>query len=230
MNIIEKIKKLVMSAESFDFAVYDLAGGGKIECDTETLEIGSVVSLVAEDDSKELAPPGSHTLEDGRTIVLDDSSKVTEIKEADAPETAEVEARKYGKKSGKMSLEVDPELVSSVVDIIKEKLAEVNEEDANSLANEIVYVITVQDEEMQEEEEEEEDSETELEDMKVKMKELTEVVFQMAKNQHKFSTSVEKKLSKVPTGKAISEMEFKSEPEVIDPLAARIEALKNLNK
>jgi hypothetical protein len=34
----------------------------------------------------------------------------------------------------------------------------------------------------------------------------------------------------MPSGKAISEMEFTSEPEKIDPVAARIAAIKNLNK
>ena len=35
MNIIQKIQKLVMSAESFDFASYVLKDGTMIECDTE---------------------------------------------------------------------------------------------------------------------------------------------------------------------------------------------------
>lgn len=214
-----------MSAQSFDFAIYELSNGAKIESDTETLEVGSIVSLVSEDGSKELAPEGPHTLEDGRTIVLDDSSKVTEIKEADAPTEEEVEA----KKQEKMSMEMDPELVSSIAEVIKEKLSAVNEEDASNLANEILYLITVQDE-ITDDEGEEEDSDPTMESMKVKMQELSELVFQMAKNQQKFSATVEEKISKIPTGKAISEMEFKSTPEVIDPLTARIEALKNINK
>jgi hypothetical protein len=69
-----------------------------------------------------------------------------------------------------------------------------------------------------------------VEDMTKKFNELSAIVLEMAKAQEKFSSEVENKLAKVPTGKAISEMEFSSEPESIDPVAARIEAIKNLNK
>jgi hypothetical protein len=219
MNIIEKIKSLVMSVESLDFAVLDLSNGAKVESDTESLEVGSIVSLVKEDGSKELAPAGPHTLADGRTIVLDDSSKVTEIKEADAPTATEEQ----------MAMEVDPELMSAVAEMIKGKVSGIAEEDASNLATEIIYAITAYDE-ISEDEAEAEDSVPMMEDMKVKMQQLSELVLEMAKKQQDFSSEIETKLSKVPTGKAISEMEFKSEPEVIDPLAKRIEAIKNLNK
>jgi hypothetical protein len=229
-----------MSAEGFQFAVYDLAGGGKIECDTETLEIGSIVSLVEEDDSKKLAPEGphtledvfpllrseEHTLEDGRTIVLDDASKVTEIKEADAPTETEEE---MAKKKGKMALELDPELVESVEELIKEKMKKQNfEEDLTSLASELIQVIISYDEELEELEEkkEEEEEATEIEDMKKMFNEMSKIVYEMAKTQQNFSSD----LKKIPSAKPISQIEFKSEPEVIDPLSARIEAIKNLNK
>jgi hypothetical protein len=56
---------------------------------------------------------------------------------------------------------------------------------------------------------------------------LTDIVLEMAKKQEEMS----EKLSKVPTGKAISEMEFKSEDSATDSmLEARIAAIKNLNK
>ncbi len=208
-----------MSVESLDFAVLDLSNGAKVESDTESLEVGSIVSLVKEDGSKELAPAGPHTLADGRTIVLDDSSKVTEIKEADAPTATEEQ----------MAMEVDPELMSAVAEMIKGKVSGIAEEDASNLATEIIYAITAYDE-ISEDEAEAEDSVPMMEDMKVKMQQLSELVLEMAKKQQDFSSEIETKLSKVPTGKAISEMEFKSEPEVIDPLAKRIEAIKNLNK
>jgi hypothetical protein len=219
MNIIDKIKSLVMSAESFDFAVYDLAGGGKIECDTETLEVGSIVSLVKEDGSKELAPAGPHTLADGRTIVLDDAAKVTEIKEADAPTATEEQ----------MAMEVDPELMKAVAEMIKGGVSSIGEEDANNLANQIIYAITAYSE-ISESEAEAEDSVPMIEDMKMQLETLSNLVLEMAKKQNDFSSEVENKLSKMPSGKAISEMEFTSEPEKIDPVAARIAAIKNLNK
>jgi hypothetical protein len=219
MNIIDKIKSLVMSAESFDFAVYDLAGGGKIECDTETLEVGSIVSLVKEDGSKELAPAGPHTLADGRTIVLDDAAKVTEIKEADAPTATEEQ----------MAMEVDPELMKAVAEMIKGGVSSIGEEDANNLANQIIYAITAYSE-ISESEAEAEDSVPMIEDMKMQLETLSNLVLEMAKKQNAFSSEVDNKLSKMPSGKAISEMEFTSEPEKIDPVAARIAAIKNLNK
>jgi hypothetical protein len=219
MNIIDKIKSLVMSADSFDFAVYDLAGGGKIECDTETLEVGSIVSLVKEDGSKELAPAGPHTLADGRTIVLDDAAKVTEIKEADAPTATEEQ----------MAMEVDPELMKAVAEMIKGGVSSIGEEDANNLANQIIYAITAYSE-ISESEAEAEDSVPMIEDMKMQLETLSNLVLEMAKKQNAFSSEVDNKLSKMPSGKAISEMEFTSEPEKIDPVAARIAAIKNLNK
>ena len=220
MNILQRIQNLVMSVDSFDFGSYDLADGKKVETDTETLEIGSIVSLVT-DAGKELAPAGPHTLADDRTIVLDESSKVTEIKEADAPTAAEEDM----KMPEKMAMEMDPELVSAVSEIIKKKATGLSEDDLTSLSNELIMAIVAYDE-LSENEAEAEDSTPMVEDMKVKMQELSAIVLEMAKAQEKFSAE----LSKVPSAKAISEMEFSSEPESIDPIALRIEAIKNLNK
>ena len=220
MNILQRIQNLVMSVDSFDFGSYDLTDGKKVETDTETLEIGSIVSLVT-DAGKELAPAGPHTLADGRTIVLDESSKVTEIKEKDAPTAAEEDM----KMPEKMAMEMDPELVSAVSEIIKKKTTGLSEDDLTSLSNELIMAIVAYDE-LSENEAEAEDSTPMVEDMKVKMQELSAIVLEMAKAQEKFSAE----LSKVPSAKAISEMEFSSEPESIDPVALRIEAIKNLNK
>ena len=220
MNILQRIQNLVMSVDSFDFGSYDLTDGKKVETDTETLEIGSIISLVT-DAGKELAPAGPHTLADGRTIVLDESSKVTEIKEKDAPTAAEEDM----KMPEKMAMEMDPELVSAVSEIIKKKTTGLSEDDLTSLSNELIMAIVAYDE-LSENEAEAEDSTPMVEDMKVKMQELSAIVLEMAKAQEKFSAE----LSKVPSAKAISEMEFSSEPEVIDPVALRIEAIKNLNK
>ena len=220
MNILQRIQNLVMSVDSFDFGSYDLADGKKVETDTETLEIGSIVSLVT-DAGKELAPAGPHTLADNRTIVLDESSKVTEIKEKDAPTAAEEDM----KMPEKMAMEMDPELVSAVSEIIKKKTTGLSEDDLTSLSNELIMAIVAYDE-LSENEAEAEDSTPMVEDMKVKMQELSAIVLEMAKAQEKFSAE----LSKVPSAKAISEMEFSSEPESIDPVALRIEAIKNLNK
>ena len=220
MNILQRIQNLVMSVDSFDFGSYDLADGKKVETDTETLEIGSIVSLVT-DAGKELAPAGPHTLADNRTIVLDESSKVTEIKEKDAPTAAEEDM----KMPEKMAMEMDPELVSAVSEIIKKKATGLSEDDLTSLSNELIMAIVAYDE-LSENEAEAEDSTPMVEDMKVKMQELSAIVLEMAKAQEKFSAE----LSKVPSAKAISEMEFSSEPESIDPVALRIEAIKNLNK
>ncbi len=220
MNILQRIQNLVMSVDSFDFGSYDLADGKKVETDTETLEIGSIVSLVT-DAGKELAPAGPHTLADNRTIVLDESSKVTEIKEKDAPTAAEEDM----KMPEKMAMEMDPELVSAVSEIIKKKATGLSEDDLTSLSNELIMAIVAYDE-LSDNEAEAEDSTPMVEDMKVKMQELSAIVLEMAKAQEKFSAE----LSKVPSAKAISEMEFSSEPESIDPIALRIEAIKNLNK
>lgn len=214
-----------MSAETFEFALYDLKNGGKIECSTEELEVGSIISVVKEDGTKELAPTGEHTLADGRTIVLDDSAKVTEIKESDAPTATEVEA----KKEEKMAMEVDPDLLKSVSDMIKSKVSGMAEEDLSDLAYEIVYAISAYDEatDVEMPEETENGIVTNTTSYSAEFTALSEIVLEMAKKQEEMS----KKLSKVPTGKAISEMEFKSDDyNSNDALEARIEAIKNLNK
>jgi hypothetical protein len=225
MNILQKIQNLVMSAETFEFALYDLKNGGKIECDTEELEVGAIISVVKEDGTKELAPAGEHTLADGRTIVLDDSSKVTEIKESDAPTATEVEA----KKEEKMAMEVDPDLLKSVSDMIKSKVSGMADQDLSDLAYEIVYAISAYDEatDVMMPEETENGIVTNTTSYSAEFTALSEIVLEMAKKQDEMS----KKLSKVPTGKAISEMEFKSEDSATDSmLEARIAAIKNLNK
>ena len=214
-----------MSAETFEFALYDLKNGGKIECDTEELEVGAIISVVKEDGTKELAPAGEHTLADGRTIVLDDSSKVTEIKESDAPTATEVEA----KKEEKMAMEVDPDLLKSVSDMIKSKVSGMADQDLSDLAYEIVYAISAYDEatDVMMPEETENGIVTNTTSYSAEFTALSEIVLEMAKKQDEMS----KKLSKVPTGKAISEMEFKSEDSATDSmLEARIAAIKNLNK
>lgn len=244
MNILQRIQNLVMSVDSFGFAMYDLKGGGRIECDTEALEIGSIVSLVT-DEGKELAPEGRHELQDGRTIVLDGSSKVTEIKEADVPTAAEIEAKReedmkkeemkknlYMKKksSSEMAMEMDPELISAVAEIIKKTSTELSEEDTDSLANELIKAIVAYTEDSEEMKKQEmEKDKMEKDQMKIikdKMSELSSIVLEMAKSQEKFSAD----FKKLPSAKAISEIQFSSEPEIIDPIALRIKALQNLNK
>ena len=225
MNILQKIQKLVMSEETFEFASYDLADGTKIECDTPDLEVGSIISVVKEE-GNELAPAGEHVLSDGRTIVLDDSAKVTEIKETDAPTADEMENQK-------MAMETDPELVQAVLDMLKSKVSGMEDAELQDLSNNIVYAITAYDEAKDMVDGEEDSVEngivtnTTTAGYSAEFAALSEIVLEMAKKQEEMST----KLSKVPTGKAISEMEFGTEDSATDGmLEARIAAIKNLNK
>lgn len=225
MNILQKIQKLVMSAETFEFASYELADGTKIECDTPELEVGSIISVVKEE-GNELAPAGEHVLSDGRTIVLDDSAKVTEIKETDAPTADEMENQK-------MAMETDPELVQAVLDMLKSKVSGMEDAELQDLSNNIVYAITAYDEAKDMVDGEEDSVEngivtnTTTAGYSAEFAALSEIVLEMAKKQEEMST----KLSKVPTGKAISEMEFGTEDSATDSmLEARIAAIKNLNK
>jgi hypothetical protein len=225
MNILQKIQKLVMSEETFEFASYDLADGTKIECDTPELEVGSIISVVKEE-GNELAPAGEHVLSDGRTIVLDDSAKVTEIKETDAPTADEMENQK-------MAMETDPELVQAVLDMLKSKVSGMEDAELQDLSNNIVYAITAYDEAKDMVDGEEDSVEngivtnTTTSGYSAEFAALSEIVLEMAKKQEEMST----KLSKVPTGKAISEMEFGTEDSATDSmLEARIAAIKNLNK
>jgi hypothetical protein len=114
------------------------------------------------------------------------------------------------------------------------KVTTLADEDASSLANEIVYAITAYDEAKDLVEGDEDSVEngivtntTTAGYSEERFNALTEVVLEMAKK----NEELEVKLSKVPTGKAISEMEFKSDDSAADSmLEARIAAIKNLNK
>jgi hypothetical protein len=225
MNILQKIQNLVMSAETFKFASYELANGTKVESSTEQLEVGSIISVVKEE-GNELAPAGEHVLTDGRTIVLDDSAKVTEIKESDAPTEAEMEKHK-------MAMETDPELVQAVVDILKSEISEMDDTKMQDLANNVVFAITAYSEAKMAGKDAMDAVEngivtnTTTSGYSAEFTALTDIVLEMAKKQEEMS----EKLSKVPTGKAISEMEFGTEDSATDSmLEARIAAIKNLNK
>jgi hypothetical protein len=228
-----------MSEETFEFASYDLANGTKIECDTPELEVGSIISVVKEDGTKELAPAGEHVLSDKRTIVLDDSAKVTEIKETDAPTETEADMKKSDEEmkkkstSEEMAMETDPELVQAVFEMLKSKVSGMEDAEMQDLSNNIVYAITAYDEAKDMVDGEEDSVEngivtnTTTSGYSAEFAALSEIVLEMAKKQEEMST----KLSKVPTGKAISEMEFGTEDSTDNNmLEARIAAIKNLNK
>lgn len=93
-----------MKKRVLKFAEYMLEDGTKISVEGE-LAVGSPVFVVKEDGSLEQAPAGSHTLEDGTEIFVDEEGLINEVR---SPETAAIA-------EGEQSLQVTPEEVMAVV-------------------------------------------------------------------------------------------------------------------
>lgn len=207
MNILNKIKEVL---KSYKFEALELKDGGKIKTDTDMLEVGSMVVLEsAEGDVP--APAGEHTLMDGRTIVVDETGKVTEIKESSAPTAEEVAMEDD---AAEAVGEVRQEIVDEAVKAIDAATpSDVTTEDAQAIAEEIVSIV------------EDKVAESTME-MKKQMEELKKMIMEMTKTQEKMGEEFSA-FKGAPSGKSISQLAFGADGEV-DVMSARIEAIKAL--
>lgn len=93
-DALQKIKELLMSkqeevVEVKKFNTMTLKEGKKIAYDT--FEAGSVISNMLEDETIEDMVAGEYEMEDGQILIIDEFSKVVEIKAAEVVEEAVVE-------------------------------------------------------------------------------------------------------------------------------------------
>lgn len=206
MNVIQRIKEVL---KKYQFEKLQLTDGTEIETDTERLEVGSMV-LVTTPDGQMAAPQGDHTLSDGRTIVTDDSGKVLEIKESDAPVAEELNevAEAVG--------EVRPQIVDEAKKIIDEQTpGDVTPDMAQAIAEQIVSIV------------EDKVAESTIE-MKKKIEEMGAILEEIVKSQKDFTTEFQA-FKKDPSGKSISQMAFyQDQPQ--DLMSIRLQAIRALKE
>jgi len=207
MNVLQKIREVL---RSYSFESLELRDGGMIKTDTESLEVGSMV-LVSTPDGDMPAPAGEHVLADGRSIMVDEEGKVTEVKESDAPTAEEAE---MSEEAAAEVGEVREEIVEEAKDAIDEATPEdVTPEDAQAIAEEIVSIV------------EDKVAEATME-MKKKMDEMSSILSEIQSSQEEFAKDYSE-FKKAPSAKTISQTSFSAEGEV-DMIAARIERIKAL--
>jgi hypothetical protein len=106
---------------------------------------GAALVVVAEDGSKSPAPTGSHTLEDGTVVLVDESGSIVSLKPIEAAEDVEKVVEEEAKKV-KMEDEEGPidgsEPESPVADAVKEAISEKVEEAMKKVMMAIEPMIT----------------------------------------------------------------------------------------
>ena len=105
---------------------------GVTKITAEKFEPGYEVSVVAEDGTTAPAPPGSHKLEDGTEVILDENSKIVSITPAEEKVEIEIEAEEEVKvEEDKTEVEKIKEEVASLyqaLTLITEELGMIKEE------------------------------------------------------------------------------------------------------
>ncbi len=155
-EIVENIKSLIFNKEEKvenNFVNAKLEDGTIVMTDGEEFEIGKEIFIVSEDGTKELAPEGEHTLEDG-SIVKVAEGKIVEILEAEEELEEEVENEMESEEETK---EVETDLEKEEDEMESEEDKEEMESDKEELKKEIEML------------------KEELKEMKDKMKEKEEM-------------------------------------------------------
>jgi hypothetical protein len=93
-TIIDKVRALIFEEETpiveeAKFLDATTTEGVAIKVVGESLEVGAAVTVVDENGEESIAPEGSHTLEDGTTIIVDAEGNISEITEATTEEVEE---------------------------------------------------------------------------------------------------------------------------------------------
>lgn len=145
-EIVENIKKLIFSENKEEkLAQAKLEDGTIVMSEGEEFEIGSELFVVSEDGSKELAPDGEHTLEDG-SVVMVMEGKISEIiekeedkengEESESDVEVEVELEEDKKEEVEVELEEDKkeeemeeekEDLKPMIEALKEELKDMKE-------------------------------------------------------------------------------------------------------
>lgn len=112
----------------------------------EAFEPGMKLFVVAETGEQTPAPAGTHTLEDGTVVTVDDQGTITEVVAADAEPKVEVEIE-AAEEEIKEEVKIDGPVAEKLQEIVKEKIEEAMEKVYMAL-EEVVKEVTEVKEEM----------------------------------------------------------------------------------
>jgi hypothetical protein len=114
----------------------------------EAFEPGMKLFVVAETGEQTPAPAGTHTLEDGTVVTVDDQGTITEVAAADAEEESKVEVEiEAAEEEIKEEVKIDGPVAEKLQEIVKEKIEEAMEKVYMAL-EEVVKEVTEVKEEM----------------------------------------------------------------------------------
>jgi len=211
-NILQKIKNLVFVKDNQEFAEVEMEDGRVVMISTESMEIGTKVSVIAEDGSEEMLEKGAYKLSDGTEFVIDEMGMVTEMPGMEvSPEVIAEE-----EEMEEVEEIVSDEVVEVITDIVSDLTPdEVTPEDSAVIADVIKEYIT-----------------SELvkaeESMNSKFEAFKDLLIGLAESQEKMTTDFTA-YKKEPSGKSISQTEFNSMKDA-DSLSERIERIKAIRE
>lgn len=171
---------------------------GVTRVETESLEPGFELFVVAEDGSKAPAPEGTHTLEDGTKVTVDAEGKISLVEKAEEPKV-EVEVEAAAEEEVKVEEEVKGVPAEMVKKLVEEKIEEKLQEKIDEMMTK-VYAA--------------------LEEV---VKDVTEVKEEMAAQKEKMA-----KLSKTPGASKVSTFNTDVPADAENAIEARLERLKSL--
>jgi hypothetical protein len=145
-QIRENLKKILHMSKQEEFGSFVLSDGTKITTDSEDLEVGAKIYALDDLGNQSVCEKGSYVLQDGRTIVCDESGVITEVKMAegeekpeagdvvtDKPETMASEGLPKAEAEGKKKMEEEVEV---------EEKEEVESEDSGERISKLEEQVT----------------------------------------------------------------------------------------
>jgi Mg2+ and Co2+ transporter CorA len=126
---VKMIKEMLFKKTKVKFAEATLVDGTKITNNLEDdFELDQTLYVVAEDGTLVMAPEGSHTLESGVVIVLDEASVITEIRSEETEETTDEEMEEVVVDVPEETSDViTAEVVEAIVEAISPVIEEIKE-------------------------------------------------------------------------------------------------------
>lgn len=147
----EQKEELREELDKIELASMNLKEGQEISA--ESFEVGQAVSIVAEDETKIPLPEGEYELEDGRRLVVDDQSIITEMKSSEEAKEEEKPADEIEEvKETEMSEEVkETEMAEEKKEEEKEEEKKEEMMEETELESKVVTIVKKEVEAMKEE-------------------------------------------------------------------------------
>lgn len=188
LEILKEIKGLIFSEEKEDLKFVDAKAGEMIvRVEADEFEEGLPLLIITEDGPIP-AGAGEHLLDDGRTIVTDDSGLIVEIKASETLEEEEPIEEKMEEEA------VVEEEVKEEVEMTEDVKEEIKEEIKEELAEEVKEDVKEKVEEKLEEEKPEDEVVVALTERIEKLEKDIEEMLALTKETAQFSSHVKSKL------------------------------------